>query len=186
MLTLDLLLDGSGAPAADADAGERAVFATAVRACQPGVTSLVWRLLGWSAQDGEVDDVVQEVFLSAWVHRRRLRDAAAFGGWVRTIAIRQVRNHVRAKTRRMRLTALCGFGPGDEPARAEPVEPDTRVRDGIARLPHADREVIVLRYLEGLAIDAIAELLGVRRSAVDGRLSRARRRLEAFLQAEDS
>ena len=56
-----------------------------------------------------------------------------------------------------------------------------RVREAIARLPQADREVVVLRHLEGLHPADIAAVLGTSPGAVEVRLSRARQRLKGLL-----
>ena len=69
----------------------------------------------------------------------------------------------------------------------EPTEASARggVRAGLARLRHADREVLVLRYLEELGVDEIAERLRLKRPAVDARLSRARRRLAEIVDLRE-
>jgi DNA-directed RNA polymerase specialized sigma24 family protein len=59
-----------------------------------------------------------------------------------------------------------------------------RTQRAMRRLAHADREVLVLRYLEQRDIPAIADLLACSRAAVDARLSRARARLRAELGLE--
>ncbi len=53
-------------------------------------------LLGRATRD-DVEDLVQEVFLVAWRQLSTLRDPAAFGGWVVTIARRQRIDHVRRR-----------------------------------------------------------------------------------------
>ncbi|MBN1510872.1 MAG: sigma-70 family RNA polymerase sigma factor, partial [Phycisphaerae bacterium] len=55
------------------------------------------------------------------------------------------------------------------------------VRDAIRQLPLAYREVIVLRYLEELPVDRVAEILGLRPNTVNVRLMRARQRLKERL-----
>ena len=50
------------------------------------------------------------------------------------------------------------------------------------KLPPADREVIVLCYLEELSVPQICTILGAKRGAIDTRLSRARKRLAVLLE----
>jgi RNA polymerase sigma-70 factor (ECF subfamily) len=59
-----------------------------------------------------------------------------------------------------------------------------RVRAQVAQLPAAAREVIVLRYFEELSLDEIAAILGIKRNAIEARLSRARKQLEPLLRQE--
>ncbi len=160
---------------------ERDAFALAVRLLEPGLVTLIWRLLGWPAQAAEIEDVLQDVLLAAWTHRERLREPQAFAGWLRRIAVTRSRNHARSTRRRTQRMSLAGFGPGEEPAITVQDPVDDAVRDALAMLRHADREVLVLHYLEGSSIEAIAELFGAKRNAVEARLSRARKRLRARL-----
>ncbi|MFO1054248.1 MAG: sigma-70 family RNA polymerase sigma factor [Planctomycetota bacterium] len=160
----------------DAEAEE---FLAAMRGIQPALVTLIWRLLAWPAQAAEIEDVLQEVWLTAWSRRGQLRSVATREGWLRRIAINTARNHARATRRRALRVGLAGFGPCEEPVAAPQDAVDDRVRGALARLRHADREVLVLHYLEGTAIEDCARLLGLRRNAVDARLSRARKRLQA-------
>jgi RNA polymerase sigma-70 factor (ECF subfamily) len=59
-----------------------------------------------------------------------------------------------------------------------------RVQEALARLDPRDREVLVLRYLEGLATDEIAAVLGIRAGAVKMRHLRALERLRGLLDIE--
>jgi RNA polymerase sigma-70 factor (ECF subfamily) len=155
----------------------------------PRLRRLVHRLLGWPGTT-EVDDVVQEVLLAAWRHRKTFRGDASLSTWLTRIAIRKAQNHVRAATVRRRL---FGWWPGsapDEPA--APAQGDDvqatqldRTQRAMHRLAQKDREVLVLRYLEQRDIEQIADALGCSRAAVDARLTRARQRLRAELGLEE-
>jgi RNA polymerase sigma-70 factor (ECF subfamily) len=172
------------------DSGEAAAaptdVASALCAETPRVRRLVHRLLGWSARADELDDVVQDVLLKAWRNRATFRGDASLATWLASIAIRAAHDHARRTAVRRRLFAwlLPPDAPAPEPA-GEP-EPLERTRLAMQRLPHADREVLVLRYLEQRDVEAVAALLGVSRAAVDARLSRARQRLRAALATEPS
>src|ERR1051325_10698207 len=66
------------------------------------VASIALRLLG---RDDEVDDVVQEVFISALRGLRNLREPGAIRGWLATVTVRIARR----KLRRRRLWAFVGL-----------------------------------------------------------------------------
>ena len=170
-------------------ADERRAFETRMRSAWPGVVRLVERLLAWPGSGAEVEDVAQEAFLAAWRARNEFRGESEWSTWVYSIAVRRARNAARSRERRERwfgflrsdpeLDSLDGRSHGDPALAGDAVSED--VRAALKRLRHADREVLVLRYLEGLSIEEIASRLEIGRAAIDTRLSRARTRMKRFL-----
>jgi RNA polymerase sigma factor (sigma-70 family) len=144
---------------------------------------LVFRLLGW--QDGS-EDVVQEVFLSAWAARARFPGLANAELWLKRIAVNKCRSRLRRKAVRARWFAWLHAVSHQEPqvvpedslAKEERV---SRVRRAIQSLDSRYREVTVLHYLEQMSVDEIAQVVGQRRNAVEVRLHRARAQLEKLL-----
>jgi RNA polymerase sigma-70 factor (ECF subfamily) len=147
----------------------------------------VHRLLGFAARAAEVDDLVQDVLLRAWQGRAAFRGDSNVATWLTAIAVRRVHNHARWSRLRRRLrspfsdvdhvpanAAACAAETGDEVA---------AMQRALGLLRHADREVLVLHYLEDRTVAEIAALLGCRRNAVEQRLARARQRLRAQLDA---
>lgn len=175
-----------GGEASPAD--ERQAFEARMQAAWPGVVRLVERLLAWPGSGSEVEDIAQETFLAAWRARDAFRGEAEWATWVHSIALRRARNAGRARERRLRwfgrprpaadLEALSADTGAVTPTAA--VDPGD-VRDTLGRLRHADREVLVLRYLEGLTVEEVAVRLELGRAAVDARLSRARKRMRGHL-----
>jgi RNA polymerase sigma-70 factor (ECF subfamily) len=116
---------------------------------------------------GEVDDLVQDVFLAAWNRLRALRDPAAFGGWVATIARNRATDfHRRSVTASALPDGVAG--PGVSSARAEA----HAVLDLIRELPEAYRETLVLRLVEGLTGPEIAARTGLTPASVRVNLHR--------------
>lgn len=164
--------------------GDRGAFAVVVEQFGPRVTALAARLLGW--REG-ADDVAQEVFLAAWHNQRRFRGESSLWTWLAAMTV----NRSRSVQRRRRLFDKFAAAAGRAPAKAglEP-GPEQRlyrdetaacVREAVARLPVKYREVLVLRYLEELAVDEIAALLSERRNTIEVRITRARKLLEPQL-----
>lgn len=156
---------------------------------EPQLRRLVHRLLGWPAPQ-DVEDVVQEVLLAAWRRRDGFRGDAAIATWLFRIAVRKAQNHARWRALRRRWFArdhaVEAVASAVPPCAVERADDVRAVHAAMAALRHADREVLVLRYLEGRPIEAIAGLLGIARAAADARLSRARTRLRQRLgSAED-
>lgn len=162
-------------------------FEQSARTHYPRLVKLAHRLLAWSAGRQEVEDVVQEVFLSAWMHRAKFRGESNIGAWLTRITINQCRS--RQRKRRVRLgwlrfqrDLLQQTPPVVEtpdPVGAD--ETSAQVRHAIASLPQKHREVVVLHYLQQTRIEEIAQLLGETKNAVEVRLYRARQRLKSKL-----
>jgi len=182
---------GRGSPP---DSGEEAVLAGAVARVdsaefdrlveqhRAAVARLAHRLLGWPQ---DVEDVVQDVFLAAWKGLPRFRGGANLGTWLTRITINKCRNHRRREMLRLkwlwarRAVGVAAVAGADEAAMgAETLE---QVRSGVRRLPVRYREIVVLRYLEQMPIEEIAEVLGLTRGNVEVRLHRARERLRREL-----
>lgn len=163
--------------------GDAAAFEAIVAMHRPRITRLVYRLLGWPA---DVDDMVQEVFLSALTKCRKFRGESALATWLTVIALNKCRTHRRSLLSRWRTLRRASRRPIQMQAAADAatLKDDTlaQVRDAIKRLNARDREVIVLHYLEDRGVPEMAELIGIRNNAVEVRLHRARQRLKKLLE----
>ncbi len=127
---------------------------------------------------GEVEDLVQDVFLRALRGVPRLRDGAAFGPWLATIA-RNCANdrHRRRHTPLGRTEALADDVPGR-------VRPDAEAAEALATirtLPDAYRETLLLRLVEGMTGPEIAERTGLTPDSVRVNLHRGMKRLRDLL-----
>jgi RNA polymerase sigma-70 factor, ECF subfamily len=134
-------------------------------------------------------DVVSDTFTSAWRHWDRRPVPEELLPWLYAIAGNSVRDQRRSAERRQRLTrrlsALHRAGHAADPA--EGVVLGRSISDALARLPEADREVLLLIAWEGQT-DArmIGLVLGLRPASARSRVLRARRRLRALLDQADN
>ena len=137
------------------------------------VGAVVLQLIG---RPGDVDDVVQDVFIQAHRGLSSLRDAAAVRPWLRRIAVRRSRRWLRKRWVRR------WFGESDVDLQAEIVDssasPEERAQVAniyrkLDRMPRDERIVWVLRFVEGETLEAIADLLGCSVSTVQRRLKAA-------------
>lgn len=174
--------------------GDMAAFEALVARHRDRVFGLAFRMTGSEADAAEV---AQETFLSAYQHLSDFRGEAAFGSWVHRIAA----NHSLMRLRRARIDgskvvepeepAFNQFGSHEEyPQRdwsrdAEGQVLDAELREAIAqatdRLPPDYRQVFVLKDIEGLSYEQIAELTGESVAAIKSRLHRARLALRATI-----
>jgi RNA polymerase sigma factor (sigma-70 family) len=162
--------------------GDREAFAQIVAAHHARVSRLAYRLLGWS---GDVEDVVQDVFVAAWENLPGFRRGASLSTWLTAIAVNRCRSWCRRQAVRAKLLAAMRLG--SRPPRAAPPaaairrEARERVRAAVRALPARLREVVVLRYLEEMPPAEVAQALRISPPAVATRLHRARERLKGML-----
>jgi RNA polymerase sigma-70 factor (ECF subfamily) len=170
-------------------AGETQAFAALVEEHQRRLFRLCERLLGDAE---EARDAVQEVFLKAFRKAGDFRPHGQVYTWLYRIAV----NHCLNRLRRRRLVQFVRLAaPAGEEGEAPPFDPPDAAPDpaaalaarrrwqatraAIARLPPGQRAVVVLVRFEGLSYRETAAALGITEGAVESRLVRAMRRLEA-------
>jgi RNA polymerase sigma-70 factor (ECF subfamily) len=167
---------------------------------QTKIFNLIYRIVG---DYEDAADLTSEAFVQAFKGFDRFRGESQVYTWLYRIAINTCRNHFRRLGRRRRVPSqpFEGLTPDElaeiqqtpdwAPSPEEALEAGElrrEIMEGIAALPDDFRMVIVLRDLQGLSYQEMAEVLGCSLEAVKSRLFRARRtlskRLEAYLSAE--
>ncbi|MBO0981915.1 RNA polymerase sigma factor [Microbacterium sp. SD291] len=154
--------------------GDVAAFAVLVRRYTPLMRAYTQRMLNASA---EVDDIVQESFVTAWQRLPELDDPAKVKSWL----MRIVSNKAVDRLRALRPTADIDEFERPAPAHASPsrvVEARAEVEAlgaALRELPDAQRECWVLREIGGYSYDEIAEELGIPVTTARGLLARARK-----------
>ncbi|HET9228915.1 MAG TPA: RNA polymerase sigma factor [Thermoanaerobaculia bacterium] len=176
-------------------AGDLGAFTALVETHEERLLRLCERLLGDAE---EARDAAQEVFLKAFRKAGEVRPMGQVYTWLYRIAV----NHCLNKLRRRKLVRFLRFesnpeepdSPAFDPPDAgpDPVSAlETRrrwqaTRNAIAKLPDNQRAVLILVRFEGLSYRQVAEVLGITEGAVESRLFRAMRRLEATQGREDA
>jgi RNA polymerase sigma-70 factor (ECF subfamily) len=149
----------------------------------PPVRRFVRRMLG---PDFDAGDLVQEIFLGVFAGLRRLRQREALRSFVFGVAA----NQVRLELRRRRVRAFFGRrAVEDEPGEAAPGDEDSlvaarRLYRALDRLAVRDRELVVLRFLEGLTLPEVAAQTRCSLATAKRHLDRAAEAL-ALLAAKD-
>jgi RNA polymerase sigma-70 factor (ECF subfamily) len=140
---------------------------------------LVAQVYAFTNDLGEAQDVVQEAFTRALARPKGLSDVENPEAWLRTVAI----NVVRRRWRRRKLldTILLRDRPVARFVEPAPGPERADLRDALAGLAPAFREVIVLHYFADLPVDEIAALLDVPTGTIKSRLSRGRSALAEHL-----
>jgi RNA polymerase sigma-70 factor (ECF subfamily) len=113
----------------------------------------------------DVDDAAQDVFVDALKQIGKLRDRAAFGGWVAQIARRHAIDHFRrARHTEPLISEVTASASEDREA--------WMVLDAVVALPEAYRETMILRFVEGMTGPEIAEQTGLAPGSVRVNLHR--------------
>ena len=162
---------------------DEVAFRSLFEATYPKLVAYVRRR---SFDAGAVDDVVSEVFATAWRRREDLEDQRDPLPWLYGIAGNVLRNQWRADSRRLRLVDRLEAQPT---ATAAPDPADAAdggsaaIRDALSRLTFDDQEVLRLVAWEGLSHAEVGLVLDCSTNAVGIRVHRARLRLEEQLAA---
>jgi RNA polymerase sigma-70 factor (ECF subfamily) len=122
----------------------------------------------------DVDDLVQEVFIAAYVRLGELREPSAFGGWIAAIARNRATDYLRQAREQV---ALPDDLPGGDPIEAETLA----VLDVIRKLPEAYRDTLLMRLVEGMSGAEIAERSGLTPASVRVNLHRGMKLLREKL-----
>ncbi len=130
----------------------------------------------------EAEEVAQESFVRAFLSLKKLRQPESFYAWLLGIAGRVLKEQVRAAIRRERTRAAEESLRAVEPEAA----PEYPLEEVIAVLPESYRQVILLRYYEGLSCQEVGERLGMPLGTVTKTLSRAYALLREELKRRES
>ena len=179
--------------------GEERAFTELVGRYKSRVSNLVSRLLN----DREAsDDICQEVFVRVHLHRKNYRRGAKFSTWLFTIAANLAKNEMRRRKRRRNWSSLDQLQENLNDSSLQLMdhranrEGDVEVRqlqgvvgEAITSLPERYRTALVLRDIEGLAYEEIAQVLRIPGGTVRSRINRARlmlkRKLEPIIRRGD-
>ncbi|SDU80437.1 RNA polymerase sigma factor [Jiangella alkaliphila] len=185
------MIDRSGTPeqwddlvlARRAGLGDRVAFGVIARRHGPVMYRFARRVL---LDDGDAEEAVQDALLAAWRHLGDFRGAAALRSWLLRLTLNKAHN-VRRKRRPVPLAA------GEHETLVDVVGDPARgiienelvaaLDDALASLPEPQRVAWLLREVDELTYEEIAEIMHTSRDVVRGLLHRARRRLAERLAA---
>ncbi len=125
------------------------------------------------------EDAAQETLAHACRQLPKLRKLEGFGPWVVAICRNVAKDMLRDRMKRQ-APAAEGETPGPEGREDSPSEALT---EALQRLPQRLREVVFLRFYDGMSYEQMAKVLGVTPQSIDGRLRRAKKQIAAFLKA---
>ncbi len=155
------------------------------------LTNYIYRFLG---DMKECEDLLQETFLRVYRNRHSYRRIARFSTWLYTIAGNLARSEYRKRKRR-RISSLQSVNKNDEeyemevPDETFSPDKDTEssiqdfyIQEALAQIPEEFREVVVLRDVQQLSYEEIAEITGLPMGTVKSRINRGRTKLQILLK----
>jgi len=176
-------------------AGDKGAFAEIVLNYQRKVFNIAYRMLG---NREEAKDLAQEVFLSVFESIRDLREEVKFEAWLTRITL----NHCRNRWKYLKRRHYFNSDSLNDPIETEDGEMERPIYDplnnpeilcekkmiqeliqrGLLKLKEDQRELIVLRDLQGFSYEEIGELFSLPEGTVKSKLHRARMDLKQILE----
>jgi RNA polymerase sigma-70 factor (ECF subfamily) len=154
--------------------GDRAAFRCLFEAYRSRVYSTARHILG---NDAAAKDATQQVFLTVWRHLARFSSEGEFSPWLYRVVV----NTCLSERRRVWRFSDQEPEEGVSGAAQEHTVLAREVEAALGRLSYKLRVPLVLRHVEGLSYDEIAEVLGCSLGTVASRLSRGQQALAKVL-----
>lgn len=137
------------------------------------LVNLIHRMLN---DQNEAEDLVQETFLRVWTHRQDYDFSYCLSTWIYTIALNLAKNELR-KRRKFKFSNLFDMmekGIELPDPHSGPSALGHMLQGAISRLPFRYKEAFMLRDVEQLPYEEVAQILGVPLGTVKSRVNRAR------------
>jgi RNA polymerase sigma-70 factor, ECF subfamily len=198
-VALDLTAPASSDEAAlvaELKAGREEAFAYLLGVYQNPAFNLIFHMIG---DQTEAADVLQNVFLKVLRGIRQFNGKSSLKTWIYRIAVNEASNHRRSWGRRLfhepfsvddeslqaRVQGVMRGRDRETPYRVyEQAERQARVKRALESLARPYRTVVVLREIEDLSYEEIAQVLGIAEGTVKSRLRRGRELLKRKLAAQ--
>ncbi len=175
-------------------AGDQKAFAEIVLHRQKKVFNMAYRMLGNSE---EAKDMAQEVFISVFESIKDLKEEIKFDAWLTQITLNHCRNRWKYLKRRHYFNSdsledpietedgnmpRAIYDPSDNPETLyEKKGIQEFIQRGLLKLKDDQRELVVLRDLQGFSYEEMGELLGLPEGTIKSKLHRARMDLKEVL-----
>jgi RNA polymerase sigma-70 factor, ECF subfamily len=176
-------------------AGDEKAFAEIVLHSQKKVFNIAYRMLG---NMEEAKDLAQEVFLSVFESIKDLKEEIKFDAWLTQITLNHCRNRWKYLKRRQYFNSeslddpietedgnmpRVIYDPSDNPETLyEKKMIQQFIQKGLLKLKEDQRELLVLRDLQGFSYEEMAVLLGLPEGTIKSKLHRARMDLKEVLE----
>ena len=162
-------------------AGETDAYGRLVDRYESRIARLMWR---FSRDPLQCEELVQDVFVEAYMSLSGFRGEAPFVHWLKRIGTRVGYRFWKRQAKERRSTPLGDLEPAETPEPTGPREAAEALAALLARLKPADRLVLTLQYFEECGIEEIARRMGWTKGMVKMRAHRARKKLREIAGRE--
>ena len=128
------------------------------------------------------DDLAQQIFLRVWLKIHTLKQASAFSGWLKRLAISVWLQHIRKNDALRNAREFVDIEVPENDTTGMGMDLD----QALSTLPDAVRLCVVLSYHEGMSHPEVASLLGLPLGTVKSHINRGSQRLKELLSAYES
>lgn len=170
--------------------GDQQAFAKLVQAYEKQVYNLCLRMCG-NREDAR--DLTQEAFVKAWRGLRFFQQESSFSTWLYRLTSNVCIDHLRREKRQVRVSLTVEHDE-KEPVELEIADPQPlpeeqmlhheqqrAVAQAMMQLEEEFRQVLILRVVQDLSYEQIAQIMNLRVGTVKSRLARARQKLKKIL-----
>ena len=164
-------------------------FEILVRRYKDPLTNFVFRFVG---DKDASSDIVQDTMIRFYLNKDSYKSFAKFSTWIYTIATNLAKNELK---RRKRKKLLSIFGNDDEEHQIDITDPNILpdafadsgiknqlIQDALEKVKPVYREIVILRDIQELSYEEIAEITGLSIGTVKSRINRGRSQLQKLLK----
>lgn len=138
---------------------------------------IVYKRVRYVIPEQDIEDVTQEIFIAVIKSLTTFRGEALFSTWLRTLTNRKVAEYYRGRARKREnlQVSLEDIKPAQQaiPTTTRTLEERIALRNGLSQISERHREIILLRFAEGLQFDQIAEVMQLNTEAAKSLFRRA-------------
>jgi len=128
----------------------------------------IYRYVFYQVKDKmTAEDLTEEIFLKAWEAMGKYKQKSlSFSAWLYRIAHNHVIDYFRTRRQHLALDDVISAAPDDPEREAEEKAMQRELAEVISSLPPQQKQVIILKFIEGLENEEIARIMGKRQGAV--------------------
>lgn len=168
--------------------GDRSAFTDLVEKYQSPIFNLAYRMTG-SYEDA--DDLTQEIFIRAYQKLQQFDPNKKFFTWLYTIGVNHIRNHLKKNFRDVLHLKAANSSleqqqrNGEEEGDVLSDERMIRLEQVIRKLPVDLREAIILKFMQDLTFEEVADVMGDSVSAVKMRIYRGLEKIKQMMEGNE-